>query len=245
MIQQQNADATAGGAAESACRRVDRRARGASSAGTSASSASSETPVEREGVTVIPVATARFGFGGGTGSDPEKKQEGEGAGAGGTMSPPATSSSRTGAAASSRSSARSGWSRSRSSRRSSHSPSRVPRRPPADPAAACRSPVDGPSGRAVSHDTARPASGPARSRAASQRRGGVAVRRCRPVLRRPARPAASPALLLSKAAATARCHSCAPTRCVGAVGSPRVTARRGNGECGSRTRLTECPWPRP
>ena len=43
------------------------------------------TPVEREGVTVIPVATVRFGFGGGTGSDPEKKQEGEGAGGGGAM----------------------------------------------------------------------------------------------------------------------------------------------------------------
>jgi uncharacterized spore protein YtfJ len=43
------------------------------------------TPVEREGVTVVPVATVRFGFGGGSGSDPEKRQEGEGAGAGGTM----------------------------------------------------------------------------------------------------------------------------------------------------------------
>ena len=43
------------------------------------------TPVEREGVTVIPVATVRFGLGGGAGSDPDKRQEGEGAGAGGTM----------------------------------------------------------------------------------------------------------------------------------------------------------------
>ena len=42
-------------------------------------------PVEREGVTVVPVATVRFGFGGGSGSDPEKRQEGEGAGLGGTM----------------------------------------------------------------------------------------------------------------------------------------------------------------
>ena len=42
-------------------------------------------PVEREGVTVVPVATVRFGFGGGTGSDPTKQQEGEGAGAGGAM----------------------------------------------------------------------------------------------------------------------------------------------------------------
>lgn len=35
-------------------------------------------PVEREGVTVVPVAKARFGFGGGGGS-----QEGEGSGRGG------------------------------------------------------------------------------------------------------------------------------------------------------------------
>jgi uncharacterized spore protein YtfJ len=42
-------------------------------------------PVEREGVTVIPVATVRFGFGAGTGSDPAKGGEGEGAGGGGTM----------------------------------------------------------------------------------------------------------------------------------------------------------------
>jgi uncharacterized spore protein YtfJ len=45
------------------------------------------TPVEREGVTVIPVATARFGFGGGAGTDPDKHQEGEGAGVGGAMTP--------------------------------------------------------------------------------------------------------------------------------------------------------------
>lgn len=44
------------------------------------------TPVERGGVTVIPVATVRFGLGGGAGSDPDKRQEGEGAGVGGTMS---------------------------------------------------------------------------------------------------------------------------------------------------------------
>lgn len=42
-------------------------------------------PVERDGVTVIPVAAVRFGFGGGTGSDPAKGGEGEGAGAGGAM----------------------------------------------------------------------------------------------------------------------------------------------------------------
>ena len=42
-------------------------------------------PVERDGVTVIPVATVRVGFGGGTGSDPAKQQEGEGAGLGGAI----------------------------------------------------------------------------------------------------------------------------------------------------------------
>jgi uncharacterized spore protein YtfJ len=42
-------------------------------------------PVERDGVTVVPVAAVRFGFGGGTGSDPAKGGEGEGAGAGGSM----------------------------------------------------------------------------------------------------------------------------------------------------------------
>jgi uncharacterized spore protein YtfJ len=42
-------------------------------------------PVQRDGVTVIPVATVRFGFGGGTGSDPAKQQEGEGAGGGASM----------------------------------------------------------------------------------------------------------------------------------------------------------------
>lgn len=45
------------------------------------------TPVERDGVTVVPVAAARFGFGGGGGSDPAKAQEGEGGGGGGTVTP--------------------------------------------------------------------------------------------------------------------------------------------------------------
>jgi uncharacterized spore protein YtfJ len=40
-------------------------------------------PVERDGITVIPVATVRFGLGGGAGTDPAKGGEGEGAGAGG------------------------------------------------------------------------------------------------------------------------------------------------------------------
>ena len=39
-------------------------------------------PVERDGVTAIPVAPVRFGFGGGTGSDPAKQQEGRGRGGG-------------------------------------------------------------------------------------------------------------------------------------------------------------------
>ena len=44
-------------------------------------------PVERDGVTVVPVAVARFGIGAGSGSDPSKGQEGEGGGGGGTVSP--------------------------------------------------------------------------------------------------------------------------------------------------------------
>ena len=45
------------------------------------------TPVERDGVTVVPVAAARFGFGAGGGSDPAKHQEGEGGGGGGGVVP--------------------------------------------------------------------------------------------------------------------------------------------------------------
>ena len=40
-------------------------------------------PVEREGVTVIPVAKARFGFGGGGGSGSRAGDEGSGGGGGG------------------------------------------------------------------------------------------------------------------------------------------------------------------
>jgi len=40
-------------------------------------------PVEREGLTVIPVAKARFGFGGGGGSGGREGGEGSGAGGGG------------------------------------------------------------------------------------------------------------------------------------------------------------------
>jgi uncharacterized spore protein YtfJ len=45
------------------------------------------TPVERDGVTVVPVALARFGIGAGSGTDPTKGQEGEGGGGGGTVTP--------------------------------------------------------------------------------------------------------------------------------------------------------------
>jgi uncharacterized spore protein YtfJ len=44
-------------------------------------------PVERDGVTVVPVATARFGMGAGSGVDPSKHQEGEGGGFGGAVTP--------------------------------------------------------------------------------------------------------------------------------------------------------------
>jgi uncharacterized spore protein YtfJ len=40
-------------------------------------------PVERDGVTVIPVATVRLGFGGGSGADPSKGAGAEGTGGGG------------------------------------------------------------------------------------------------------------------------------------------------------------------
>jgi uncharacterized spore protein YtfJ len=41
--------------------------------------------VERDGVTVVPVAVSRFGIGAGSGTDPGKGQEGEGGGGGGTV----------------------------------------------------------------------------------------------------------------------------------------------------------------
>jgi uncharacterized spore protein YtfJ len=40
-------------------------------------------PVEREGITVIPVAKARFGFGGGGGAGAREGEEGSGGGGGG------------------------------------------------------------------------------------------------------------------------------------------------------------------
>ena len=40
-------------------------------------------PVEREGITVIPVAKARFGFGGGGGAGARESDEGSGGGGGG------------------------------------------------------------------------------------------------------------------------------------------------------------------
>jgi len=45
------------------------------------------SPVEREGVTVIPVATVRFGLGGGGGEDPNGGQSGEGGGGAGSGTP--------------------------------------------------------------------------------------------------------------------------------------------------------------
>jgi uncharacterized spore protein YtfJ len=45
------------------------------------------TPIERDGVTVVPVAAVRFGVGAGGGHDPSKKQEGEGGGGGGGATP--------------------------------------------------------------------------------------------------------------------------------------------------------------
>jgi uncharacterized spore protein YtfJ len=45
------------------------------------------TPIERDGVTVVPVASVRFGVGAGGGHDPSKKQEGEGGGGGGGATP--------------------------------------------------------------------------------------------------------------------------------------------------------------
>jgi uncharacterized spore protein YtfJ len=45
------------------------------------------TPVERDGVTVVPVAAARFAIGGGGGSDTSKAQEGEGGGGAGGVTP--------------------------------------------------------------------------------------------------------------------------------------------------------------
>jgi uncharacterized spore protein YtfJ len=44
-------------------------------------------PVEQDGVTVVPIATARFGFGAGGGSDAGEGQQGEGGGAGGMTTP--------------------------------------------------------------------------------------------------------------------------------------------------------------
>jgi uncharacterized spore protein YtfJ len=45
------------------------------------------TAVERDGVSVVPVAVARLGFGGGSGADPSKQQEGEGGGGVGSVAP--------------------------------------------------------------------------------------------------------------------------------------------------------------
>jgi len=44
-------------------------------------------PVERDGVTVIPVASSRFGFGGGGGPSPDGRGEGSGGGGGAASRP--------------------------------------------------------------------------------------------------------------------------------------------------------------
>jgi hypothetical protein len=44
-------------------------------------------PIEREGVTVIPVASTAYGFGGGTGSESDTEKSGDGGGGGGTARP--------------------------------------------------------------------------------------------------------------------------------------------------------------
>ena len=67
------------------------------------------TPVEREGVTVIPVAIVRFGFGGGGGEDPSGGQSGEGGGGAGAVHRRGTSRSRTGARATCPPCTRHGW----------------------------------------------------------------------------------------------------------------------------------------
>jgi uncharacterized spore protein YtfJ len=50
------------------------------------------TPIERDGVTVVPIAAARFGIGAGGGSDPSKGQTGRAAEEEAVSHPPATSS---------------------------------------------------------------------------------------------------------------------------------------------------------
>lgn len=78
-------EATSGAAAEQPRRRTDELlASLADRIGARFSAASVYgTPIERDGVTVVPVAAARFGIGAGGGSDPSKGQDGEGGGAGG------------------------------------------------------------------------------------------------------------------------------------------------------------------
>ena len=79
------------------------------------------TPVERDGVTVVPVAVARFGIGAGSGSDPSKGRRARAAEEEASSRRPATSSSRTAGADSCRSFTRPGCSRSCSGRSSPRS----------------------------------------------------------------------------------------------------------------------------
>jgi uncharacterized spore protein YtfJ len=55
--------------------------------GSMRASAAFGKPVERGGVTVIPVARARFAFGGGSGTDPQSGGHGGGGGGAGTVQP--------------------------------------------------------------------------------------------------------------------------------------------------------------
>jgi uncharacterized spore protein YtfJ len=82
-------EATSGAASEQPRRRTDELlARLADRLGAGFSAATvCGTPIERDGVTVVPVAAARFGIGAGGGSDPSKGQDGEGGGGGGGVTP--------------------------------------------------------------------------------------------------------------------------------------------------------------
>ena len=80
-------EATSGAAAEQPRRRTDELlATLADRIGARFSAASVYgPPIERDGVTVVPVAAARFGIGAGGGSDASKGQDGDGGGAGGEV----------------------------------------------------------------------------------------------------------------------------------------------------------------
>lgn len=78
---EQQVKQAAGGPAEAFLERLAERLRGAAGA-----AAVYGTPVERDGLTVIPVARVRWGFGGGSGSGEGAEGSGSGMGAGGGVS---------------------------------------------------------------------------------------------------------------------------------------------------------------